>query len=427
MEAAREPSVAPSGAWLLAECLVAALALVVAWRFQAGLHPIALIACTALFQLALAAVHLRAGIPGDWDVTQVYRREGNEFLDGSYPNSAYPPGAVVLFALDVFLGGGPARTAHAFVMVPFNVVLVASIWALRTERSSWLAAVALLAPASVYYWEYRFDLVPASLLAAGLVLARGERWRGAGVVLAVGTWIKWAPALAAAGLGTWLAATRSRRRIFIGFAAAFMVTMIALHLPFLVWDAGAVVDSMTGQGGRGLTGESIFYVPLRALGLAELHESGAFYLEAVRPPWADPAAVAFQAAVVAAGLVTVALAKTRDHAIAATALLPAAFLLTNRVFSAQFVLVLTASWLVAGALLCRSNRTQLALGGAIMAALFGNALVFPGLIDAWLVASAWFFLIAVSISASLWLPVLRAALGARAMRGRTAPEPETAV
>jgi hypothetical protein len=407
LEAARGSALAPSSAWLFAECVVAAVALLVAWRFQASLAPTSLIVVAGLFQLGLAVVHLRAGIPGDTDVRDVYRRDGNALLDGTYPESAYPPGAVVLFALDALLGGGPTRTAHAFAMVPFNVLLVASIWALRTERSSWFAAVALLAPASAFYWEYRFDLVPASLLAAGLVLVRRERWLAAAAVLGVGTWVKWAPALSALGLGAWLAARGSARRVLAAFAATFMGTVLVLHLPFLVWDGAAVIDSITGQGGRGLTGESVFYIPLHALGLAELHESGAFWFEAVRPAWADPAAVAVQAAVVAAGVVTAALARTRDQAIAAAALLPAVFLLTNRIFSPQFVLVIAAAWLVAGSLLCRSDRAQLALGAAVATALFADALVYPGIVGPWLEASAGFFLVALGITAALWVAILR--------------------
>ena len=105
-------------------------------------------------------------------------------------------------------------------MIPFKALAVAAIWSLRTRPAPWLAALVALWPANAYYWEFKFDLVPAALLAAGLALAWQERWTLAGIALGLGTAAKWTPALAFVALGAWLgrgalveAAARGDRRV----------------------------------------------------------------------------------------------------------------------------------------------------------------------------------------------------------------------
>ena len=127
-------------------------------------------------------------------------------------------------------------------MVPFRVVLVAAVWSFRTRTSGWLAAVAGLWPALIFFWEYRFDLVPAALIAVGLAAAYRERWRAAAVTLALGTWVKWMPAAAAGGLLAGLVGKAGRRHAATTFAFSFVLAVAALTLPFPLWDADAVVS-----------------------------------------------------------------------------------------------------------------------------------------------------------------------------------------
>jgi hypothetical protein len=80
------------------------------------------------------------------------------------------------------------------------------------------------------------------------------------------------------------------------------------------------------------------------------------WLTADAPACATTAAIAVQAVVVLvvlAGLVAVR--GDRGAALALASVLPVAFLLTNRVFSAQFIVTLVACWAVAGALVIRSS------------------------------------------------------------------------
>lgn len=393
-----------AAALLLLECVIGLAALVLTWTRQEHLRLVPLLGLALFFHGALVLLHLRLSLPGDWDVEVVYPRDGNAFLDGTYPDSAYPPGAVTLFGIEVLLGDGRARTTNALLMIPFNLLLVASLWSLRTSTSRWLAAVAVLSPATMWFWEFRFDLAPAALLVVGLALARRQRWHSAAIVLAVGSWVKWTPGLAAVGIAVWLLGRGSQRKRAATFSVAFLAAVTSLHAPFLLRDADAVLGTLTAQGDRGLTAESLPFLPLRALGLAEMHPSGFLWQEATRPDWADGASTVAQLAVVAAVLALAATARTRGAALAVAALLPGVFLLTNRVFSPQFVVVIAAGWLAAGALGGLTRGRQLALVIAMTSALTANMLVFPISIEAWLAASTALFALALGITAALlWL------------------------
>jgi hypothetical protein len=106
---------------------------------------------------------------GDKDSSAVFRWQGNGLLRGDYPRSEYPVGAVLLFALEAWLGGGATRTANALLMAPFHLLVLASVWLARPRFGAWLAAVVALWPLNAFYWEFKFDLVPAALLVLGLL------------------------------------------------------------------------------------------------------------------------------------------------------------------------------------------------------------------------------------------------------------------
>ena len=121
----------------------------------------------------------------------------------------------------------------------------------------------------------------------------------------------------------------------MGFIAAFA----ALTLPYLVWDPGDVWAAYSIQGGRTITGESLPYLPLHWLGEAQLGED--FTHEAVVPDWADPAVSVVQLLTLARLLALAWLVRGRlAGGVALAALAPVAFLLTNRIFSSQFLVVL---------------------------------------------------------------------------------------
>ena len=107
-------------------------------------------------------------------------------------------------------------------------------------------------------------------------------------------------------------------------------------------------------------------------------------------------------------LVVVAAARVAKPAlggVALAALAPTVFLLTNRIFSPQFVLVLVVSWAFAAALVLESPRAQLAVGIAMCTASLGNAFVYPFALPryavTWPLCSAVLFVVGVGLT--LWL------------------------
>jgi hypothetical protein len=391
-----------SAAWIFIGALASLAAFFVAWRLQHHLRLVPLLLLSLAFQLAWIALHLHLGVQSV-DSSVLYRIWGNDLLHGHYPDAQYPPGAVLLFAFDALIGGGPTRTAHAFVMIPFELVTVAAVWALRTRWSAWFAALVALWPLNAFSWEFRFDLVPTALLALGLLFAYRQRWLLSGVLLGLGAAAKWTPALAVAALVVWLAANR-RWRTAVVHGASFLVVFAVLHIPFLVWSPSETVFAYRYFSGQGLTGESLWYLLLAPFGSADVPQRE-FWLPADVPPWANSATVIAQILVLAAlGFAAWRARASLRAAVAIAAVTPVVFLLVNRVFSPQYLVLMLVAWAIAGALLVESRKEQLALGVAVMAATTANALVYPYTVfqfGLWRLASAALFAIALAIS--VWL------------------------
>jgi Glycosyltransferase family 87 len=381
-----------SSVWMMLAAAVAVAGFVLAWQRQDELRLLPVLVLTLVFQLAWIAVDLHLGV-SSLDSAVLYRRWGNALLHGHYPDAQYPPGAVLLFAFDALLGGGPTRTSHAFVMIPFQLVTVASVWALRTDFSRWLAALVALWPLDAFFWEFRFDLAPTALLAVGLLFAVKERWGLSGALLGLGAALKWTPGIAFALLAVWLLGSRRFRACAV-YALAFVAVFALLHVPFLLWSPHETAYAYRYFSSQGITGESVWYLLLAPVGHAtvNLHE---FWLPADVPGWADPATEVVQALslfVLAASVIRVR-ARLRP-AVAIAAVAPVVFLLLNRVFSPQYLVLILACWAIAGALALRSRREQLVLGLGAIVATTANAFVYPYILyqhNLWRVSSLVLF------------------------------------
>lgn len=406
--------------WLLLEGLIAGAALLYAWRTQDRLRLAPVLALALAFHAAWIALHLGLDVTGDKDSSVVFRWQGNGLLDGNYPRSEYPLGAVLLFAFEAWAGGGSTRTANAIVMIPFQLATVAAIWATRTAYAPWLAALVALWPLNAFSWEFKFDLVPAALLAIGAVLAWRNRWALSGAVLGLGALVKWTPGLTAVVLVAWLLASR-RGRDAIVHAGSFAAVVALSYVPFVAWNADHVLAAYSRQGGRSITPESMWYLLLRPFDLARVRTHLSFAAGA--PEWADAIAVAVQVGLLLALIVCAMLVRGRLRAaVALAALAPAVFLLTNRIFSPQFVIVLFASWAVAAALVVGSRREQLAVVVAVALVSASNAFVYPFALPhyavTWVICSAVLFIVALGLTA--WL-VVRAATSAESWPAGSAP------
>jgi hypothetical protein len=408
-----------SSAPMMLAAVIAFAAFVLVWRDQERLRLIPLLGLTLAFQLGWIAVDLGVGLES-FDSQVLYSRWGNELLDGRYPEAQYPPGAVLLFALEAWLGGGATRTSNALVMVPFQLLTVAAVWAFRTRTTPWLAALVALWPMNAFFWEFRFDLVPTALLALGLLLAARGRWGLSGAALGLGAAMKWIPGLAFAFLAVWLLASRRPRELG-RHAAAFVAVVVGLHVPFLLWSFDEATYTYRYFSGQGITGESVWYLLLRPLGVATVNERE-FWLPADVPAWADPLVVVVQALLLLGLAAAAVRARGRLHAaLAIAAMAPVAFLLTNRIFSPQYLVPILAAWAIAGALVIESRRTQLVVGISAMVATTANAFVYPYTLQQlglWKAASAVVF--AVGMATTAW--IVRRSLDAPAETGvRTGP------
>ena len=269
--------------------LIAGAALLYAWRTQDRLRLAPVLALALGFHAAWIALHLGLDVTGDKDASVVFRWQGNGLLNGDYPRSEYPLGAVLLFASEAWVGGGSTKTANAILMIPFQLATVAAIWATRTAYAPWLAAFVALWPLNAFSWEFKFDLVPAALLAVGAVLAWRNRWALSGAVLGLGALVKWTPGLTAVVLVAWLLASR-RGRDAIAHAGSFAAVVLLAYVPFLVWNHDHVLAAYSRQSGRSITPESMWYLLLRPFDLAHVRTHLSFAAGA--PEWADALAVA---------------------------------------------------------------------------------------------------------------------------------------
>jgi len=152
---------------------------------------------------------------------------------------------------------------------------------------------------------------------------------------------------------------------------AAAATFAVLVVPFLAWSPSAVWASVRRQAPRGLTAESVWYLPLRALGKATPLR---VYDAAIVPSWADTVAVAIQLAVLVGLAALLVVRRPRlPAAVAIAACGPAVFLLLNKVFSAQYMLTIGAALALAAALAGAELTVALLVGAAAAA----NVFVYP--------------------------------------------------
>jgi Glycosyltransferase family 87 len=363
-----------SPAWPIAQAVIAGAGLFYAWRQQDELELTPLIVLTVTFQLAWIGLHLAMGVKSDGDSRVVYSSEGHALIAGHYPHSEYPPGAVLLFAFDSLLsGGGSVRAAHAFVMIPFAVLTLVSVWSLRTPGARWLAACVALWPLNAFFWEFKFDLAPTAALAAGLMLATRERWKTSGVALGIGAALKWTPGLTGVALGLWLF-RRGQRRVAATHIVALAGTFLLVNLPFLLSSPSAVIYAYRHQGGRGISAESMFYLP-PVIGFE--HPIAVISHDVGAARGLNIAAELFQVVVVLLVLTAVVGSRSLHRAVAAAAMAPVVFFLSNRVFSPQYLIMTTVGWAIAGALVLADRRQQLMLAALVGVVTLANALVYP--------------------------------------------------
>lgn len=387
--------------------------------------------------LGMAARLLAAQAASDPD-TGLFYAYGRAALEIGVPIVEYPSGALIPWMLLALPG---SRELFGLLLPLLNLAcdlaIVWGIWKIGDWRSEIHAGAArspisslqtlfplfyALSPLLLPFWHAKYDPLPAALLVLGLAAFAAGRPGWAGAALGLGGAVKWVPWLAAPFLAWHLLRSRppttddrpggsarmvsvvggrrslvSAGRFLLGFALA----VTAASLPFALRDWEAFLAPYRLQGGRPLIGESLWF-PLAALMRPSLLETIGVPWSGVRgsplPAWA---LVGSQLLVLGAlGLAQLLFPVERRRTVALAALAPVLFLLLNRVFSPQYMLIVTACALAAAAASWR-ERPATPLLALLALAQAANLLVWPNTAPYWLVASLVMF--AAALAAVGWL------------------------
>lgn len=363
--------------------------------------------------LALTTRLLSGEIGSDPDV-ELFYNYGRATLELGLPLVEYPSGALIPWAL---LALPASRELFALAVPLWNtaadLLIVWAIWQIGVQRRATkgegasTAALALfyaLSPLLLPFWHGKYDSLPTAFLALGLAAFAHQRMGWSGAVLGIGGALKWTPWLAAPVLA--LGLVRSRRTfapaLFLAFAVGGVMAVVTTSIPFALIDWNRFLAPYTLQGGRAITGESLWFLAL----LITMPD----YWSRLPAPWGAVAtgqgflgiAVAVQG-MATAGLILNALRPSLPawRLIALAALTPAAFLLLNRVFSPQYMVTTTAAALVASAALRAPSPVVRRIILLLTIAQAANLLVWPNTVSWWPLASAVMFVAA--LSACGWL------------------------
>jgi hypothetical protein len=356
--------------------------------------------------LALASRLLSGEIGSDPDV-ELFYNYGRATLELGLPIVEYPSGALIPWAL-LALPGSRELFALALPLVntAADLVIVWAIWQIGAQRRATEAGDNAAAPACFYalsplllpFWHGKYDALPTALLALGLVAFAHRRMGWSGGALGIGGALKWTPWLAAFALALGLERARSRHPFaLLAFAAGGFIAVAATSIPFALIDWRRFLAPYTLQGGRAITGESLWFLALLISTPEHRLRLPAPWGAVETGQWFLGVAVAVQGAMLA-GLMLSALRSPLPawRLIALAALMPAAFLLLNRVFSPQYMVTITVAALIASAAVGAPPHAIRRIILLLAIAQAANLLVWPNTVSWWTLASAIMFVTTLS-------------------------------
>jgi uncharacterized membrane protein len=220
----------------------------------------------AAFCLLHLLVFTRVFYKGGSDI-DTYYKYASLIGQGQLPyrdfSAEYPPGALLVFYLPSLFARNINQfvTAFTFEMLFFDIAGMLLVLGLgrRARLSPWYCLVgytlAMFAVNSIMV--QRFDIVPAVItLGAIYAFSRGN-YKTAWAVLAIGAMTKLYPALLAPlfFIYQW---RRGGLRSVLSSVFTFLVVLEGISIPLLVLDAGGFISSFTIQSGRALQLESLY-------------------------------------------------------------------------------------------------------------------------------------------------------------------------
>lgn len=289
-----------------------------------------------------------------------------KILDGQVPYrdfaSEYPPLALLAFLLPALVTRSqlPYNIVFVFEMLLFDLLIMWAIakivprFGLPLKETLLIYTLLLLAIGPLVI--IRFDFLPASLVMVSLLAFGNGKNRTAWATVALGVGAKLYPVLIVPLFAIYHLAKKQYRRLVEG-CVAFLAVLVVLVGPWLVIDAAGFWDSMVFYHlGRGLHSESAYGTFLllgKVMGLTQVDTGLSFGSWNLFSPLADRlAGVSFY---ITAGLLLVAygwfagLLRKRSNrgeqeSLVESRLLQFAwlvilvFILTNKVFSAQYLI-----------------------------------------------------------------------------------------
>lgn len=276
------------------------------------------------------------------DFPEIFRTRG--LADGGIPvlgsQFEYPVLVALIAGVTAWLIPGEGATeGRVLAYFDVNVALLAAVamvavvaTARMAGRRPWDAAMVALAPGIILAGTINWDLWAAALLAVGMYLFARQRLVSAGIMIGLAT-AAGPYTLLVAGAMFLLAVRTGRFRPLLRTSGAAAVTWLAINLPFAAANPAGWSYFFRFNAERDAGYGSPWF---------------AYNLVAGRLRWAElsPAAVDLLApglfALACAGIAVVALAAPRRPRLAQLAfLIVAALILTNKVYSPQYVV-----WLI---------------------------------------------------------------------------------
>jgi hypothetical protein len=366
--------------------------------------------CVRLLALGVRLLSGRGATDPD---VELFYNYGRATIELGVPIVEYPSGALISWAL---LALPTSRELFALLLPLFNtaceLLVVWGLWRITRPHSN-LALFFAVSPLLLPFWHGKYDPLPAALLALGLAAWHAGRGGWAGFALGLGGAVKWVPWLAAPFMGWQLLKNREPRTEepaahsrFPLSAVRFTLSVIGgvacASLPFALQDFNTFVSPYLVQGSRPMIGESIWFL------VALLFEPA--LLDSIGSPWSgvESAIISTTMMVAVQLLVLIILAgiqilrpQATARTLALAALAPVSFLLLNRVFSPQYLTIITIGMLIAGGSLPQRGRLLLIALLALMQT--ANLLIWPHTQGFWPIASLILF--ATGVGMGGWLAV----------------------
>lgn len=238
--------------------------------------------------------------------------------------SLYPDGYRAFFDVNVVL-----------LFIPFVITVIAT--ALTKPKDPWRAAMIVFAPTMILAATINWDLIPIALVALAFLAWSKDKASLTGIFLGLAIASKFYPVFLLFGF-VLLAWRNKSWRPTINLVVATIVTFLAVNIPFAMANFEGWVHFYTFNFGRAIDFGSFWYA-ITQLGLPTIPEN-----------LLNITSTALFALLLMAIAVLVKKAPTTPSIAQISFLILAAFVITNKVYSPQYVL-----WLVPLAVLARPN------------------------------------------------------------------------